>query len=183
MPATFKAQIYKHVPGKRPWSNVYLLDAADLLAAVAMGESIVAPETNLHHEVVLYDRLVVSSLTPRDGVFEVIPLSTTGNVGLSGADWLPIYNTMRIDFHVIGGGRPSRKYYRSPISEADQIDGIFTSDALDTWQTRAMGFLTSLLGAGVAWVDPDGQSIDAASVQEEIQMRQEHRKRKKKVTP
>ena len=179
MAATFKVQVFKHVPGKRPWSNVYLLDAADLLDAVDQANSLIAPETNLHHDVVIYDRALVSSLTPLDGVFEVIPLATNGQIGLSGADWLPIYNTMRADFHVVGGGRPSRKYYRSPISEADQEDGVFTSDAYDTWQTRLQGFLTSVIGAGVNLVDPQGQTLDSVALIPEIQMRQEHRKRRR----
>lgn len=183
MAATFKVQIFKHVGTLRPWSNVYLLDAADLLAAVDMANSLVTNETNLHYDNVIYDRAVVSSLTPHDDVFETIPLATTGNLDLSGEDYLPLFNSIRVDFHVVGGGRPSRKYFRCPVREVDQVDGLLTSDALTAFQSRALGFVAALATDSVAWVDPDGQAIDSASVFEEVQMRQLHRKRRRTPTP
>jgi hypothetical protein len=181
MAPSFKVEIFKHFGTSRPWANTYLLDAADLLDAQGMAESIVTAETQLHYTVVQYDRLLVSSTTPLDSVFEVTPLATTGQRDSSGVQFLPLFNTVRVDFHAIGGGRPSRKYYRAPIGEFEQTDGLLETATLASWQSLIDSFLASLAGAGVAWVDPQSQVIDAGSVQRPVQMRQLHRKRRRSV--
>lgn len=183
MAPSFKVEIFKHFGTSRPWANTYLLDAADLLAAQGMADSIVAAETALHYETVIYDRVLVSSTVPLDGVFEVTPLSTTGTRNADGVQMLPLFNTVRVDFHAVGGGRPSRKYYRAPIGEFEQADGLLNLDTLASWQSLIDTFVAALASASVAWVDPQSQVIDAGAVQRPVQMRQLHRKRKKSVTP
>jgi len=183
MAATFKVQIFKHAFNSRPWSNVYLLDAADLLAAQDMAFDLLTAETQMHYDVVTYDRMLVSSLAPDDDVFEVTPLSTTGQLDGSGTDFLPLYCTLRVDFHAIGGGRPSRKYYRVPIPETLQKDGDLTDSAFTGFQSTLDTFMAALATASVAWVDPDGQTIDSAAVQKAVQMRQLHRKRRRAPAP
>lgn len=179
MAADFRIAIFKHAFGLRPYSNVYLVSAADLLAAQDMAMSLVTAETQFHYDNVTYDRVLVSSIAEDDDVFEVTPLATTGQLDATGGEFLPLFNVIRVDFHVIGGGRPSRKYYRTPVPEANQIDGLLQDAALAAWQTRMDTFLSDIFTAGVAWVDPDGQSIDAAAVQKPVQMRQLHRKRRR----
>lgn len=183
MAATFRVAIFKHAFGSRPWSNVYLLDAADLLAAQDMAFDLLTAETQMHYDVVIYDRMIVSTIAPDDDTFEVTPLSTTGQLDGSGTDFLPLYCTLRVDFHTVGGGRPSRKYYRTPIAESLQKDGNLTDSAFTGFQTTLDTFMAALATASVAWVDPDGQTIDSAAVQQAVQMRQLHRKRKRTTTP
>lgn len=181
MAPSFVVQIFKHAFNSRPWSNVYLIEAADLLDAQGQADILVAAETQLHNPVVTYDRVRVSSTVALDSVFEVTPLATIGQKPVGSTNYLPLFNAIRVDFHVIGGGRPSRKYYRAPVTEDDNVDGKLTTAALAAWQSLLDTFITSTVGAGVNWVDPQSQVIDAAAVYPDIAMRQLHRKRKRSV--
>jgi hypothetical protein len=181
--ALFIVQVFKQAFDQRPWSNVYFINAGDLSAATVLAGDLVTAERDLHYDVVTFLRYRVSNTIPGDDVFSVTSVGLPGTISSSGADFLPLFNTLRVDFNVDGGGRPSRKFYRTPIAENEQTAGIIDASPLVTWQGRVTDFLDALGAAGIDWVDPDGQQIISGSVQRNVQMRQLHRRRRRSVTP
>lgn len=182
--AQFRIQVFKRLAGSdREWSNTYRVNAADLDAASVGVPSIGSMEQQLHLDNVTITRALVSDVNPATDIFATIPLNLTGSrAGGSDGAWLPIFNTMRVDVQVVGGGRPSRKFYRGPILESDQQGGFLSPTLVTLLTDQVNGLITVLDGDGTPLIDPDGQEWDTAVGQSKVQMRQLHRKRKKKVT-
>jgi len=182
--ARFIIQIFKQLSGSdREWSNRWLVEAGDLGAVEDVVPNFAAMEKQLHLDNVTLTRARVSDTTPGTDVFSIVPIGLIGTraTGADG-DWLPIYNTVRVDISVAGGGRPSRKFYRGPILESDQQAGFLDSAIISLFDTQVNGLISFLSGSGVELVDPDGQPLTTAVTQARVQERQLHRKRKKKVT-
>src|SRR6184192_1675970 len=108
----FRAQIFKQLDGsEREWSNTYPVQATDIDAAVTAVAGIPNHERPLHGDNVTITRMRVSDIVPGTDVFVIVPVGLVGTA-FSAADqeWLPLFNTVRVDIQVAGGGRPSRKY-------------------------------------------------------------------------
>lgn len=175
--ARFKVEVFKAYQGEQ-WGNVYLIEAAGLAEAINAAGPIADMDQAMHKPRVtqLYAR--VSDVQPGTDVFATIPLNRLGT-GNSNGTSLPLYCTCRVDLQVQGGGRPSRKYFRMPIEEGDQVDGSLTSTFLGIYAGVLQGGLNALSSAGVQFVDPDGQAIVNAVIYPNVQMRQLHRRRKR----
>jgi hypothetical protein len=180
----FYAQTYKTHPfGK--WTNVYQFGAATLDEAVSdMLPILETLELPMLHQAVTLKAVRFSTVTPGDSVFAIIPLNAGGTSSDSG-DLLPFFNCARVDISIIGGGRPSRKYWKGLLTEslvtAMQVNGG-TATALEGAFNSAIADAND---AGHAFHDNDGQDWDVATVQSLVQMRQMHRRRRKTpvVTP
>lgn len=180
MAATFKVEIFKTLGAER-WGNVYLLDAGSMEAAIAAGALIYAMEEELHLPVVTLEYMRVSTTVESDGVFTTVPLNTVGTSGQPGQA-VPLFVTARLDMPVVGGGRPSRKFYRGVLTEAVvEVNSLVTGD-LAYIAGNFNTLISDLAGLGSPLVDPQGQELDSAVLYPKPQMRQLHRKRRR-VTP
>jgi hypothetical protein len=178
----FYAQTYKtHVAGK--WSNVYRFSADNLAVAVSEVLPILEPfERSLLHPQVSLKAIRFSTVTAHDDVFEIIPLNEAGTSSDAG-DLIPFFNCVRVDISVIGGGRPSRKYYKGLLTETLITGMNINSGTVDFVSDAVNDFIAAMNDAGHAVKDNDGQAWDVASAFTAIQMRQMHRKRRRRVTP
>lgn len=180
----FRVQVFKSLSGSdREWSNTYLVDAADLDAAVTAAAPIPTHEQPLHGDVVTITRMRVSDTTEDTDVFASVPLGLIGTLYTAADhDWMPLFNTVRVDIGVVGGGRPSRKFYRPPIAEDEQVNGRLNASIKTLFDGTIADMISDVSTAGGTLVDPDGQLWITPSTQLPVQMRQLHRKRKK-TTP
>lgn len=160
------------------WVNTYnLQEAYDAAAATTAAQTIVAFERGLYLTNVLITHYNLSDGVEDTDAYFSVPVNQAGQVTPSG-DTAPLFNTLRIDFSKLGGGRPGRKYYRGVLHEAVvNAFGALSSTAISTWQTAAqtMADNTSAGGTNFTYV--------TAAVYPYVQMRQLRRGSKKKITP
>jgi hypothetical protein len=166
----------------RSWTNVYHVRADTSADAITAAGTIVVMEKAIHKSDAYFTNVRVSTTAEGDDEFYTIVENEAGGVTRA-TEMLPLFNTVRVDIGVAGGGRPSRKYYRPPIEEAENTDGSLTGSAITFYEDAVQGLIDDLVAAGTPLVDPDDQEWVGAAVQAAIQMRQLHRKRKKVVAP
>ncbi len=159
------------------WTNVYHCNSPDQAAAVVFAQDIVEVERDIHGVGVAFTSMRVRPFPgPSEG--SIIALGGTGE--RAGGLWLPLFNVCRVDFPV-AIGRPSRKYYRLPITEGEVEYNSFTPAfvaaiqlALDNW----------FLAPGPdPLCDVDGQPLTRAVVMSTVGMRQLRRGSKRKLEP
>src|SRR4029450_7030898 len=123
--AIFRVQVFKSLDSSdREWSNTYLCEADTIDTVAAVLPDVGDAEGQMHLDNVTVTRARVSDIEPDTDVFQIVTLGVLGTRGTAGdGDWLPLFNTVRVDIDVAGGGRPSRKYYRSPLLEGGQSRG------------------------------------------------------------
>jgi hypothetical protein len=175
-PPSYRIQIVKSL-GAEQWSNDYLTDHDTLTLAENLATQLVTFEQKIHMAVVKFDYVRISTFLPGDRIFRHIPLNLTGLVNT--VEYIPLYNTLRVDFQTASSD-PARKYYRCPISEADQQNGAFISTYLSG---IALTMFTYLDDPGLYGdiVTTAGNKVITASHHGDVQMRQLHRHKRKKV--
>lgn len=180
----FRIQVFKQLTGSdREWSNTYLYEADDLATAQAAGQAIGGVEVGFHLDNVTISRVLTSDTDPDTDVFAVDVLNLIGTRGTgSGGQWLPLFNVFRIDINVVGGGRPSRKYYRGPVLESDNVGGFVDPTVRGAIEASFAALITAANAEGGELVDPDGQAYVNGVTFSKVGMRQLHRKRRK-TTP
>jgi len=182
----FVIQTYKVIGTQvgREFTNAYLCEADDIdTVAAALGD-LVDAEKACFLDVVTIVRARVSDQDPDTDSFVILNTATSGTRNTLGAgSYLPLYNTIRVDINVAGGGRPSRKYYRSPIMETDQENGELVSSVVTAMDSAVNNIISVMSAASAPLVDPDGQLLVSSSTRTAVQMRQLHRKRKKTPAP
>ncbi len=114
-----------------------------------------------------------------DDTFVTTSLSQVGAVT---GDFIPLFNTVKVDITVAGHGRNDGKFVRGWLHEGVISEGKIDSSVRTAFEGVFSGLITDSTAAGVDLVDLDGNLWLTASVREAIQMRQLHRRRKK-VTP
>jgi hypothetical protein len=183
--AIFRVQIFKQLTGSdREWSNTYLCEAPDLATVEAVLPTVCDSEAQAFRDNVTVTRARASDTEPDTDVFAVFIANVIGSHGSSGdGAWLPLFNTVRVDINVDGGGRPSRKYYRPPILESEQQSGFLDPAVMAYFETVVGQLITDFSTGSCPLVDPDGQTLVTPSTFAKVQMRQLHRKRRKAVTP
>lgn len=159
------------------WTNRYIIEAADITAAVLTAEAIYQIERDVHLDIVRFTRYRVSDQDPDTDVFTIIPKGEIGDRVTAGQT-LPLFNVVVVDFPA-AQGRPSRKYLRLPIQESEQANGDLDA-ALITIVNNSYG---TPLGAISAFVDVDGQALSAGVAKGRVGMRQLRRGSKRKLTP
>lgn len=168
----------------REWSNSYLVEADTLDTVAAADTDFISQEKAVFMDNVQLTRRRYSDFDPATDLFTIVVGLVDGTRGSSdGVEYLPLYNTIRVDINVAGGGRPSRKYYRAPVTELDQVNGRLVTATIDNVQAAVNGLISAMSGASAPLVDPDGQLWVSAVCQTQVQMRQLHRKRRKAVAP
>lgn len=178
-PPSWRIQIVKSLGGEQ-WSNDYLTDLDTLSLAESLATDLVTFEQNIHMTVVHFDYFRISSYVAFDRVFRHIPVNENGLVSTS--DYLPLYNTCRVDFQTASSD-PARKYYRCPVAEGSQQNGVLSSDFLTAIGSALFTYLDDPGHYGDI-VTTAGNKVQTASPHNLVQMRQLHRhKRHVIVTP
>jgi hypothetical protein len=121
------------------WSNVYHVEATDILSAKPYAASLVAVERGMHSPAVTFNSYRISDengpLAP-----VIVPLATAGTAGVGG-DLLPVFLAVRVDFLALQG-RPGRKYYHILAGEGQQANGIWDPTLVSNFQTAFNGIAT-----------------------------------------
>lgn len=148
------------------WSNRYFFDVADVDAALAQGlgawDTYEAP---FHRKIAfcyeIYANLMGDApFTPGSTLGVPVGIQR-GRYGSGASDTttiLPSSNVVRVDFPVVNS-RPSRKFYRLPLTEADITSGqltIATSNVIQT-AVNALADVTTI-------VDVDGQAYGGSAI-------------------
>lgn len=174
----YRIDIHKLL-GAEEWSNTYLTDDPTLLDAQDLASGLLAFEKQLHHNNVLFTFIRISTVLVDDRVFRHLVVNETGIP--SGGDFLPLFNTARMDMQT-SSSDPARKYYRLPLSESDQVSGFIAG----AYMTALNGAIAShLVTPGLLdhIVTNAGNTVISAAFMPAVQMRQLHRRKRHIPTP
>lgn len=177
---THRIEIRKELNGE-DWSNDYLVEAIDMNTAAAFGVDTIEFERQLHAPQVNFVYMRVSTWAKFDRTFRHVSINLPG-LGMSAlTERLPLYNTLRMDLMTVDSD-PCRKYFRVPIHESMQSNGVLEPATIAAWQ--------GYLAAWIAGFDPDfhvvsgaGNNVVGGTVYPLVQMRQLHRHRRPIVAP
>lgn len=174
----WRATIEKyHAASGEFWTNVYGLKATTMADAISAANLIVTNEKGFHCSVVTFTKFRVDDGVPDTDMYHTQALSGIGE-RLAGTDVMPLFVALRVDINTVGGGRPSRKYYRGCLLEGD-VNGMTVTNA--AFLSGVSAQLTGI--AGDILQDPDGQFYGSAVAMQRVGMRQLRRGTKKKTTP
>jgi len=171
-----KIEIFKSYLGEN-WGNVYIVSAGSMEAAVSALAVIYDHEEALHSVSVNFDYARVSTWAAGDSSYTTVPLNSPGEFEQTG-NLMPLFVTARVDIQVIGGGRPSRKFYRGVLDEPAVNFNVLDGTRRAQITTNVQDMIDDLKTLGAPLVDPDGQVLNTASTFNGPQMRQLHRKRR-----
>lgn len=178
MAAGHRLEIHKKL-GEEQWVNTYLIEAVDMDEASDLGLLAVEFERRLHRDNVLFEYFIVSTRAIGDRVFRHVAVNAFGLKTLTTNSYLPLFNTIRIDFSTLDSD-PCRKYYRVPVIEAEQTNGILEPAEVTAYNaTISTYFFGTVLGDNL--FTPKGHVVVSGSVSPKLQMRQLHRHKKKKL--
>lgn len=165
------------VLGSEFWSNVYQVRANNMSDASSVGASIVTAERNIHCTPVNFTKMRVRTADPADDTYIINTLAGTGLRAVQNG-LLPLFNTLRADFNA-ATGRPSRKYWRGVLDEADIDGSAVTSDFSADMADFALLFAPTAEAGGI--VDPQGTLLSSIVVYPFVQMRQLRRSRRRRT--
>lgn len=172
----WRIEIHKELPAAN-WANDYLTDDVTIEDAQDLAALLLSWEKAIHKNAINFSYIRISSYVKGDRFFRHLTINEPGDV--FPVDSLPYFNTLRIDFQTAHSD-PSRKYYRQPVGEGDQTNGVFST----TFTSGIAALITSKLetpGVLDHLVTPAGNKVGSAVVYPFVQMRQLHRRRRKKV--
>lgn len=176
--ARFRLTVEKyHNASAEYWVNRYYVNAADLADATLMSNGIVDAEKALYPNTVVITKSHVDDDVPLTLNYETTIRNLAGIRTAPTGDFLPLFVVARVDFSVAGGGRPSRKYLRGVLFEADTTFNTLGASILTALNTYA----SSVAASGAC--DPQGQDIIGGSPWNAPAMRQLRRGSKKKLVP
>ncbi len=175
-PPYWQVDVQKRL-GTEYWTNVYHCARPDQAAAKAFADGVVAFERIIHQSIVQFISYRVAAYPgPSEGTIQ--PIGSFGTAGST--TYLPLFNVLRVDFPV-DLGRPSRKFYRLPLGENAQIDGVIEPTLVDAYQIHVNNYFSG--PASVGMVDVDGQLITQGRVMPPVGMRQLRRGSRRRITP
>jgi len=176
--AQFLIQLkYQRGTGEK-WSNVWRVEATDLFTAAAAATGTLAPAVAhlIDPSCQIVEALTRTPGTP--GAFITAALALVGELSGVGS-MLPLFNAARVLFPLLSGGRPDIKYLKGLIGEDNSGAGLIASSTLSGINTILTALISDMATAGATLVDNGGQNYSVVTVQEAIQMRQMHRKRRR----
>jgi len=171
--------VYRY--GDRFWENVWNIDVGsetDVPSAVTLALETFAIQTLLN--IFTVERVVRRPQGSHDEFIEVL-VGAAGALAIGSNKVLPLWNTVKVLLNA-GAGRPGIKFLRgiltqaSLVDEQNHIDGGTVALVQDRLTTLFNAFsdaaVTLVIGAG------DKPAVSPL-VSDTVQMRQQHRKRKK----
>lgn len=178
----YQVDIEKSMGGEF-WTNRYFIDRGNVNNAALAAMEIVSGERSFHRVGVTFTKLRVRSKVVGDEEFVTIPLNQPGLLATSGP-FLPLFNVVRVDVAVVGGGRPSRKYYRIGLCAGDLEPGV---GKITTLAASINGLVEAMMEAvssgGGSILDPDNQVWDSAATFSDVAMRQLRRGSRRRTEP
>lgn len=174
----WRIEIVKQI-GAEMWSNDYLTDDATIEDAQDLAALLQTWERNIHMSVVQFPYIRISTTIPGDRIFRHLDTNLGGLV--STAEYMPLFNTLRVNFGTADSD-PGRKYYRCPLAEGNQANGNLDALYMGQLGTKITTFLVTP-GVLPHIVTPKGNTVVSASIFPQVQIRQLHRRRKKKLVP
>ena len=172
----WQIDIQKRLAGEY-WTNVYHCVASTPASAQFVADELVTLERGIHMGNVEFVSYRFAAFPgPSEGT--VIPIGAFGNGAI--ASFLPLFNVMRVDFPATSG-RPSRKYYRQPVAEANQENGVWIPTALAGFQANFTNFAATPVSSQL--VDVDGQLLQEGRISPSVGMRQLRRGSKRRLQP
>lgn len=174
----FEIQVkYQRGIGEK-WSNVWRVDAADLITASSAGNGAFLSDLRdvLHTSCKIVEVLARTPGVP--GAFITTALSLAGT-STYGSSVLPLFNAAKVLFPDITGGRPDLKYFKGFLTEDNTGEELINSDALALLEAKVVAAISALSDAGAVPVNPRDNNYSVVTPQGAIQMRQMHRKRRR----
>lgn len=148
------------------WTNVYMLNSANILAAMANLQDISNAEAQVMGETARVYKLHCIAKEGGFGVQEEVDKPGVQNVA-DPDTMLPLWNCVKCTFFS-ATGRPEIKYLKLPLY-IDMIEGVNINNAVQTAvQLDYTGHLVSI----PQYVGPNGETHIAGSTSQVIQMRQ-----------
>lgn len=177
---TFRAQVNYVLGTVGKWSNVWHIVAADLSsAATALNVTGIPSLLEVLHNGAQIASTLVSD--PASNAFITTPIALAGTSTASD-DLLPLYNSAKVLFPSSTFGRPDYKYFKGFVTESVQTAGNINSGTRTAVKGIIDGFITDMAAAGGVLVSLNGEEYVDCTVQQAVQMRQMHRKRRR-TTP
>lgn len=178
MPAVAQIDIEK-TAFDQTFTNRYLVNILpDEPTSGALIAALVAAEKLLAGDQVFFTRARHASLAPNDQDFAIVPLTGTGARAIAAGTYLPLFNVIRVDF-LAGFGRPSRKYLRGCLGEADQDNGNVNPTLLSNTVQSYVQAVTSRTEV----VDPQGDDLISGIGHPKVGMRQLRRGSRRQSEP
>lgn len=159
------------------WTNVYWTTDPVNAAGDTMDAVVAAHQMLLRSDCIITTARIDDAIEDTDN-YDTVSYNVAGTLTAGGATMFPLWNTVRVDFDVAGGGRPSRKYMRG-VTREDEVS--FMNLGADTI-TNANAYGNAIVAVGTI-CDPQGNLFVDAVIWPYVQMRQLGRKRRKKSTP
>ncbi len=174
----FRIQVFYQRGLGEKWSNVYHVDSADLFTAAAAAAGTLAPGLApiLDSSCLIVKVLTSDPTSP--GTFIEAALAIAGTSSGSG-DLLPLFNSARVLFPILSGGRPDYKFIKGFITESLQTNGIITTGALSALASQFGTVITDMSTAGANLVSDTLEGWSVVTPQAAVQMRQMHRRRRR----
>jgi hypothetical protein len=176
MPARIIVEFYDTVSAEY-WTNRYFTSDPYTAAGDTIDALVAAHLPMLLNNCIL-TKVRVDDNVPDTDNFDTVGFNAAGTRTVGADHRYPLFNTVRVDFDVSGGGRPSRKYLRGALLEGDVNFTTLTSAII----TPANTFADAIVAIGTI-VDPQGNAFLDGVVWPAPQMRQLRRGSKKKITP
>jgi len=177
----FRVQVNYTRGSTGKWSNVWHVDAADLLTAATVFETQGVPDLLP----ILDNTAQIASLLtsdPATNAFITTPINAAGTSSASG-DLLPLFNSLKAFFPSPTFGRPDYKYFKGFVTESVQTNGDLNSGTVTAVEALLATLISDMDTNSAPLVSINGEAYASANVQVAVQMRQMHRKRKKTPTP
>lgn len=179
--AVFRAQVFYRDNRTGKWSNVYHVRADLIGSARASLSAIGVPvfRAFLHPACTL-----VSILTSAvgDDTFISDSVELTGLSPDSGS-LLPLFNSAKILFSTSATGRPDYKFLKGYLTETLTEDGQIELSARNGITSGFQDFIGDMQSEDTPLVSESDDLWGIASTRGPVQMRQEHRRRRRTVTP
>lgn len=176
MPSNYRLEIFKSLQSEQ-WANSYTIRHDNLVEAETAAQLLLDFERNLHDSRVFFDYYIVSHPDPLTRIFKHVPINLPGQRNTDGAQYLPLFNTVRVDLETTDTD-PGRKYFRIPLPELNQQNGqleaVYRTSVQTVLDTNLNGNL-----AVIGLVTRDAVYVVQATVHAQVQMRQLHRRRKR----
>lgn len=184
MTAVFIVDVTKRYVGNlQPWGNRYLVRADDMASAQSAGPIIAVNEKQFHSQAVEFIQYRVATVTAGDGIYVSAPITGFGGLVPDGSI-VPIQTCLRVDFSVIGFGRPSRKFYHVcvGVGECDDIQRWSTA-VVDQADDSIQAMLEALESNGTPMVDPQDQTVSGNAVMFDYAYHQFHKQSRRVPSP
>lgn len=176
----FRVTVEKFVPSSNMFfSNVYHINAGTLAEGANQLTAFATAERPIFVPGVTVAKSRIDDRTPNTDNFITFSHNLAGTKAIpAGAEQAPWWVVSRVDFMTGVPGRPSRKYLRGTLFEAD-----FTMIALSAGQLTLLNNYAAAILAIPGICDVDGQALTAFAVFNSPAMRQLRRGSKKKPIP